>query len=377
MTSPAIRVLVPLAPDGSEPLFGAHVHELSGASMGTTWQVRWAGRPDAPTAAVRAAIEQELHTVVAQMSTWREDSDISRCNRAAPGSWHTLPEAMAEVLSAALQMAEWSAGAFNPAAGALVDLWGFGPAPRWSDPGFLPPGDDAVAQVLPHADWRRLRWQPHARRLLQPGGLRLDFSAIAKGHAVDRIALRLRGMGIAHALVEVGGELRGQGLRPDGQPWWVELEQPPAAPAAPAAPTAPTGTLTTLRAAPSSPSARAAESAGSTAAAAPTRTRLALHGLSVATSGDYRRFYAAGSRRLPHTIDPRSGRPIAHGLASVSVVHPSCMWADAWSTALTVLGADAGAVLAQQHGIAALFIQRRPDGSLHELLTPALQALAA
>ncbi|MFZ5522369.1 MAG: FAD:protein FMN transferase [Pseudomonadota bacterium] len=338
-----IRVLVPLEPDGSEPLFGARIHQLAGPTMGTSWQVRWAGPPDAEVAAVRAAIEQELHTVVAQMSTWRDDSHISHYNRAAPGSWHTLPAAMAEVLNAALQMAEWSAGAFNPAAGALVDLWGFGSAPRYTDPGFVPPDGQAVARVLPEADWRRLRWQPAERRLLQPGGLRLDFSAIAKGHAVDRIALRLHGMGIAHALVEVGGELRGQGLRPDGQPWWVELERPPAAAAHAGLPL----------------------------------TRIALHGLSVATSGDYRRFMAHGSRPLPHTIDPRGGQPIAHGLASVSVVHPSCMWADAWSTALTVLGPVPGAALARQHGIPALFIQRRPDGSLHETLTPALEALAA
>lgn len=337
-----IRVLVPLHIDGSEPRFGARLHALSGPSMGTSWQVRWAGPADADTAAVRAAVEQELDLVVAQMSTWREDSDISRYNRAAPGSWHTLPAAMGQVLDAALYIARTSGGAFNPAAGALVDLWGFGPGPLYTDAGFLPPGQEAVAERLPHADWQRLQWEPAGRRLLQPGGLRLDFSAIAKGHAVDRIALRLRGMGVAHALVEVGGELRGHGVRPDGQPWWVELERPPAAAHEPALPL----------------------------------TRVALHGLSVATSGDYRRCFDHHGQRRPHTIDPRTGWPIAHGLASVSVLHESCMWADAWSTALTVLGPQQGPALAREHGIAALFLHRADDGRLQEQLTPALQALA-
>lgn len=337
-----IRVLVPLHIDGSEPRLGARLHELSGPTMGTSWQVRWAGAADADTATVRAAIGQELDLVIAQMSTWREDSDISRYNRAAPGSWHTLPAAMAAVLEAGLRMADLSGGAFNPAAGALVDLWGFGPGPRYTDTGFRPPGGEAVAEVLPHADWMRLQWEPAARRLRQPGGLRLDFSAIAKGHAVDRIALRLRDMGIDHALVEVGGELRGHGVRPDGQPWWVELERPPTAADEPA----------------------------------PPLTRVALHGLSVATSGDYRRCFDHQGRRRPHTIDPRTGWPIAHGLASVSVLHACCMWADAWSTALTVLGPQQGLALAREHGIAALFLQRGDDGRLQETLTPALQALA-
>jgi thiamine biosynthesis lipoprotein len=347
-----IRTLVPLAFDGSEPALGSRVQVLGGASMGTTWSVRWAGPADAALPPVRAAIEQELDDVIAQMSTWREDSTVSHYNRAEAGSWHTLPPSMAEVLDAGLQMARLSGGAFNPAAGALVEAWGFGPSPRYTDPGFVPPSGAALGAAHARSDWRRLDWQAAERRLLQPGGLRLDFSAIAKGHAVDRVALRLRALGLEHVLVEVGGELRGHGLRPDVQPWWVELEQPPHG-------------------------ADAAASSAQDVPSPPPVTRIALHGLSVATSGDYRRFFAHGSQHLPHTIDPRSGWPIAHGLASVSVVHASCMWADAWSTALTVLGLEAGVALAREHGIAALFLQRGADGRLHETLTPALEALAA
>lgn len=359
----AVRVLLPQHLDETlVPTLGARPRGLEGASMGTTWRVLWladgataadpAGEPDA---AVRAAVQAELDMVIAQMSHWWADSDLGRFNRAAPGTAFRLPGAFAEVLRAGLWLADVSDGAFNPAAGALVNLWGFGPSsdlqdlpgvhPRYDEPGFRMPTEGAACAALPLCDWRALRFDGQDG-IVQPGGLQLDFSAIAKGHAVDRIALRLRAMGLDHVLVEVGGELRGAGYGLGGQPWWVELEAPTAAlhPALP-------------------------------------RTRLALHGLSVATSGDYRRCYTHDGVRLPHTIDPRNGRPIAHGLASVSVVHEECLWADAWSTALTVLGLEPGLALARAQGIAALFVQREraPDGEgevLREVLTPALQALA-
>jgi len=337
------RVLVPEHLDAAAvPALGARVHALHGETMGTTWSVRWAGRDGAPPGVVRAAIEAELDRVVAQMSTWLPTSDLARFNRAAPGSRHRLPEAFAQVLQAALWLAEASAGTFNPAAGALVNRWGFGPAPRHTDPGFTPPDEIERCAALRTQDWRRLAFDAATREATQPGGLLLDLSAIAKGHAVDRVARALAGLGIAHALVEVGGELRGQGLRPDGMPWWVELECPPVAPGH----------------------------------APPPPTRVALHGLSVATSGDYRRAYVHQGRHLPHSIDPRSGRPVAHGLASVSVLHAEALWADAWSTALTVAGRDAGLALAEAHGIAALFVQREADGGLTETLSPALVRLA-
>jgi thiamine biosynthesis lipoprotein len=338
------RVLVPLHLDDASPVLGAHAQRLDGITMGTTWQVRWAAAPGSVAIGrVRDAVQAELDTVVEQMSTWLPGSNVDRFNRARAGTVHAVPEAMSHVLQAALWMAEASGGAFNPAAGALVNLWGFGPFPRYTDPGFSPPSHCSVQAAMQHLDWRALGWDANRRTMEQPGGVWLDFSAIAKGHAVDRVALRLLSLGMAHAMVEVGGELRGHGLRPDGQPWWIDLELPPAAPG-----------VASMR-----------------------PTRLALHGLSVATSGDYRRAYAHDKTTLAHTIDPRSGRPVSHGLASVSVVHAECMWADAWSTALTVLGREQGMALAGAHGIAALFVQREPDGRLTETLTPAMEELAA
>lgn len=328
------RVLVPQRIDAAPRPAGV-VHVLGGETMGTTWSVRLVGPQGAPPARWHPAIQRELDLVVRQMSTWRPDSDVSRFNDAPAGSRHLLPAALREVLECALHVAEASDGAFDPAAGALVDLWGFGPGARYDAADFLPPGTEAVSRALSQGGVRRLACCGDA--WIQPGGLRLDFSAIAKGHAVDRVAAALLAEGVASCLVEIGGELRGHGVKPDGQPWWVALQPP-----------------------------------GEVARA----TRVALHGLSVATSGDYLRFFvdASGTRRA-HTIDPRTGAPVAHGVASVSVLHTECMWADAWSTALLVLGPQAGLSLARLYGLAALFVVRTPGG-LVEIESPALQAMA-
>jgi thiamine biosynthesis lipoprotein len=139
----------------------------------------------------------------------------------------------------------------------------------------------------------------------------------------------------------LGGEQRGRGAKPDGTPWWVDLERP-------------------------------AESPGEGSGAGD--LIVALHGLSVATSGDYRRFFEDGGRRYSHTIDPRAGCPVEHGLASVAVLHPECMIADALATALTVLGAAAGLAYARRRGLAALFIERGPRG-IEERMTPSFAAM--
>ena len=318
--SPLPRVLVPAAIGPTPPALGGRVHEFTGETMGTTWRVLLVAAPALRREPVRLSIQSALDEVVAQMSTWEPDSDLARFNRAAAGSWHGLPEHFHAVLACAREVAECSGCAFDPTAGALVDAWGFGPAPRQGVPHAA-----LLSDACRNAGWRRLDIDPARRALRQPGGLTLDLSAIAKGFGVDLVARRLHALGIVHHLVDVGGELRGTGVKPDGQPWWVRLEQPDG------------------------------DDSGE-------RTLLALHGLSVATSGDYRRWFEHEGMRYSHTIDPRDGRPIRHGLAAVTVIHPECMRADAWSTALTVLGPDAGLALADRLGLAARLIVRDGDG---------------
>ncbi|MBS7811117.1 FAD:protein FMN transferase [Roseococcus pinisoli] len=303
---------------------------LGGATMGTTWSVRYAGQ--AEPASLRPGIEARLERVIAQMSGWQAHSDLCRFNAAPAGSRHRLPAEFATVLACALEMAELSGGAFDPSMAPLVDLWGFGPVPAAKP---IPEADE-VAAALADVGWRRLRLEEGC--LDQQGVTRLDFSGIAKGYAVDLVAEYLASIGLVSFLVEIGGELRGQGMKPDGSPWWVALEAVPGA----------------------------------------VRTEedflLALHGLSVATSGDYRRFFEQDGHRYGHTLDPRTGWPVANSLASVTVLHPSCMRADAWATALFVLGPQAGLELATRHGIGALLVSRE-EGRLVEHMSPAFASM--
>ena len=293
--------------------------------MGTTWSVKLAVPGGWSNGNVRRGIVAELDCVIAQMSTWEADSSISRFNRAAPGTWQSLEAEFYTVVEAALACAARSGGAYDPTVGAAVDLWGFGPAPRR---GTIPdPG--AIAATREHIGWSRLTLDVEHQRLLQPGGVRLDLSSIAKGFGVDQVARYLRRAGFGNFLVEVGGELCGEGVKPDGTPWFVELEHPPQD---------------------DGNSARGAEAL------------IALHGLSIATSGDYRRTSVWDGRIYSHTIDPRTAAPVDHALAAVTVVAESCMTADALATALMVLGPGPAQALAERDSIAARFIVREASG---------------
>ena len=317
---------------------GHAVWSLDGQTMGTTWSVQLVAPPAADREVLAAAIQQELDAVVAVFSPWDPTSEISRFNAAPPGVW-ALSSPLWSLLDAAMDLADDTNGAVDPTLGALVDLWGFGPpGPR---PVGTIPTDDEIAAALTVSGWQKLRLNREARGAMQTGGMKLDFSGIAKGHAVDRVSERLTALGAASHLVEVGGELRGEGVKPDAQPWWVEIEQPPFM-----------------------------DAIGGKAPP----TVVALCGLAVATSGDYRRYYVAEGRLLSHTLDGAAGRPIDNGLASVTVLHASAMKADAYATALTVLGPDEGPAFAEAMQLAAHFLLRSEQGPI-ERMSPAWIAM--
>jgi thiamine biosynthesis lipoprotein len=290
--------------------------------MGTGWSLRAVS----PPAGVADGVQAALDRVVAQMSQWEPESDLSRFNRAPPGQWRMLPPEFVTVLKAGLDVAAASGGAFDPAMGALSDIWGFGAAPA----PLAAPDDTAIAEAL--AGKGPIELDAAGLRARRMGRARLDFSGIAKGFGVDKAAEWLLARGLRHFLLEVGGELRGEGLKPDGQPWWVDIEAPPGVILAP--------------------------------------LRAALHRLAIATSGDYRRWLDVGGRRYGHTLDPRSGRPAENRVRSVTVLHPRCMLADAWATALAVLGPDEGLALAERHGLAVRMVV---GGAEH--LSPALREM--
>lgn len=329
------QVLVPLAIDPAAPPAGSVLFEAAGSTMGTSWSAQLLVPPGGRSK-LQQQLQLELDGIVGEMSHWEPASTLGRYNRAPGGSWHALPPRFVDVLDYALQAAADSGGAYDPFAGALVNLWGFGPERRYNQPGFYAPAPDAVRAVLAQRASLRPAFDRAGARLLQPGGALLDFSSVAKGYAVDRLAWCLERQGVRHYLVEIGGELRGAGVKPDGQPWWVTLEGVPGA---------------------DSPA-----------------TVAALHGLAIATAGDYRRYFDHGPVRASHTLDPRSGYPVANGVASCTVLHPSCMAADALSTTITVLGPGAGLAFAEKRGLAARLLLRRAGG-LEELTSTAYRAL--
>jgi len=329
------QVLVPLAIDPAPTPGGSVPHHASGTTMGTSWSAQLM-LPPGVRSPLGQQLQAELDAINAEMSHWDAESILGRYNRAPTATWHALPARFVDVLDYALEVAAASGGAYDPFAGALVNLWGFGPERRFNQAGFYAPPPDAVQAVLARRAALLPAFDRAGARLLQPGGALLDFSSVAKGYAVDRLAHCLERHGVHHYLVEIGGELRGAGMKPDGQPWWVTLEGVPGLEGTP--------------------------------------TVAALHGLAVATSGDYRRYFDHGAQRASHTLDPRTGYPIANDIASCTVLHASCMAADALSTAITVLGPAAGLAFAEERNLAVRLLLRRPRG-LEQRTSRAWQAM--
>jgi thiamine biosynthesis lipoprotein len=329
-------VIVPLAVDTALPPGGSTLCTASGRAMGTGWSARLMLPPGANGAALERALQGELDEIVAQMSHWSQDSLLSRYNDAPAGSWHALPAQFYDVVAYALDVAADSGGAYDPAAGELVQLWGFGPSARYDQPGFTAPDTLTIDALLARRAACRPVLDRAKRCLLQPGGATLDLSSVAKGYAVDRMAACLEARSVRHFVVEAGGELRGAGVKINGEPWWVEIEGVP-------------------------------DSASD-------QPIVALHNLAIATSGDYRQYFQHGARRAAHTLDPRSGRPVANDVASVTVLASTCMAADALSTALTVMGAQEGLAFADTRSIAARF-QVRSGAGLVEHVSGAWAAL--
>jgi thiamine biosynthesis lipoprotein len=302
---------------------GHPVMSLRGETMGTTYSVQIVPPGDGPnTGRLSAQIDAVLEQVNARMSTYRPNSELSRFNATSSTDWFPVSAELAHVVRVARLVSEESAGAFDITVGPLVNLWGFGPGPARE----TPPTDAAIAEARARVGWQQLavRDEPPALRKQRPD-LYVDLSAIAKGYAVDRLAALIEGAGIQDYLVEVGGELRGRGRNGRGKPWQIAIERPEV------------DERTVFRI-------------------------VTLQDSGMATSGDYRNFFEVDGKRYSHTIDPAAGRPVTHQLASVTVLDDSAMFADAWATALLVLGPERGIAVANQLELAALFIEHEGEG---------------
>jgi thiamine biosynthesis lipoprotein len=307
--------------------------------MGTTWSVRLIPPPALDRMAFQSAIEEELARIISLFSHWDPRSELSRLNAAPPGFW-AVSEPFWDLLNKAMDLADDTNGAVDPALGALVDLWGFGPPGPRPLNGFgtgpTVPFEEEVEAARALSGWGVVRFNREARAVQQLGGVKLDLSGIAKGHAVDCVSERLTRMGATHHLVEIGGELRGAGVKPDAMPWWAELQQAPGAPGPPAV--------------------------------------AALFDMACATSGDWVRSFEAYGQTYSHTLDGRTGRPVENGVASVTVLAEAAMYADAMATALTVMGPEEGPAWAADMNIAAAFVVRT-EGGMIETVTPAFSAM--
>ena len=294
-------------------------HALNGSTMGTRWSALFFTPDDFDAPPLQAALQAAVAEVDDQMSSWKPDSDLMRINRAPLGEWIAAPAQLLAVLRLGLAIGQASGGAFDVGMGDAVTAWGFGPDAASGE-------RIRIALQAP----RRPSWEAveiGEAALRKHEAITLDLNGIAKGHGVDRLAETMLQFGINAFLVGIDGEMRAAGLRPDGEPWTIAVEQPD----------------TTRRAA---------------------QAVLALEDAAVATSGDYRHWVEVGGRHLSHTMDPKRGAPLAASPASVTVVARSCAEADAWATALMVLGADRGAALATERGIDALFLTREAGGAI-------------
>ncbi|MBC6428349.1 MAG: FAD:protein FMN transferase [Cellvibrionales bacterium] len=299
---------------------GLRQYDLHGASMGTSWRVTVLTEPGTAEPLQAAQVQAILDRIEQRMSNWRADSEISRFNR-HPAGCMAVSVPTREVVRASLDLSERSGGYFDPTLSALIDLWGFGvdAAPP------APPAEPLLQRLRAQSGYRNIALRGE-RLCKAQGPVALNLSAIAKGYAVDRVAAALRQLGYRRFLVEVGGELYGQGRNGRGEPWQIGIEQPQARLGR--------NLLATVR----------------------------LDGRGVATSGDYRNYYELDGKRYSHLIDPLSGRPVRHQAAAVTVLHASTMLADGWATALLVAGPEKGRELAQRENLAALMAVRDGDG---------------
>ena len=286
--------------------------------MGTTWKLRYQVPPDITSGVIHKTVVDAFALIIRQMSHWDPTSELCRFNQAPAGTWLSVSAEFGQVLQRALVIARDSHGCCVPTLGKIVDLHGFGPIEA-SD---CRPTDQELAQAKQHADWSRLRFDTTTGRAFQPGCCQLDLSSIAKGYAVDLAARDLLELGLRDFVLELGGELRGHGCKPDGLPWFITIDTPPDLP----------------------------------------ETTVALCGISLATSGDSLRRRNVGESEISHLIDPHTGESTIGSVLSVSVISTDCIDADAWATALYVAGPQRGPELAESQKLTAIFTFRSTAG---------------
>ncbi|MCP4001086.1 MAG: FAD:protein FMN transferase [Gammaproteobacteria bacterium] len=307
--------------------------------MGTSFTVHAASCPFINCGSLTTQIDNRLTNLTQQLSHYEADSELSAFNKHPGTDWFPVSDDLFTVVEYALDLSNRSNGAFDVTVAPAVNAWGFGPAASDQIPNetriaraIQLTGFEKISTRAPHPHGTQGDYSPALRK--NNPGVTLDLSAIAKGYAVDQLALLLESNGINNYLVEIGGEIRTAGIHPKGHPWRIGIEPPDAGLSI---------------------------------------SYIITPGIeAIATSGDYRNYYMVNGERIAHTIDPRTGRPVNHNLASVSVVLPTAGQADAIATLMMVLGPEAGLELAETQNIPALFFVREPN-KMHAFYSTAMQ----
>lgn len=291
----------------------------SGPIMGTQYRLTLACKSDQSEEALHQGALQAMQAVNQSMSTYLPDSELSLFNQQQVTDWQSASNDLLDVVAVAKTVAEQTDGALDVTVAPLVQLWGFGPAKQQALTPKVP--DVAALQaVASRIGYQKIELDLNAKQWRkQQAQLSVDLSAVAKGYAVDKVASGLQGLGCDDFLIDIGGELSAKGLNTKQKPWRLAIEKPQADSAV--------------------------------------QQLLEISDMSIASSGDYRNFYWHEGKRVSHTIDPRSLRPIGHTLASVTVLHNSAAMADAYATAFMVMG-DSAVAKAEQLNLPVYFIFR-------------------
>ena len=320
----AVFVLVGCSDSAKEQLVG-----FDGSTMGTSYSLRWVAKNDRQVAEIQQAVEERLALINQQMSTYIPESEISRFNALRSGEMPVSAE-LANLIQRSQSLSQQTGGAFDITVGPLVNLWGFGPEGRIVSA----PSSERIESLGTRVGYQKLGVSQNPPLLTKATNLQVDLSAIAKGYAVDQLASLLVAKGINNYLVEIGGEIKLSGNKPNGESWRIAIEAP----------------LTTDRAA---------------------QNVLPISNIAMATSGDYRNYFEENGVRYSHTINPLTGAPIKHALVSVTVLHISCADADALATALMVMGDKKGVEFAKRHDLAAYFLIKAQEGAEFESVATA------
>jgi thiamine biosynthesis lipoprotein len=290
--------------------------------MGTRYSVTLASRAD--VAELQQKVDARLQEINALMSTYDEKSELSRFNQYQGKDWFAVSADTAYVVQFALEVSASTDGAFDPTVGPAVNLWGFGPDGRRTEP----PSQAEVAAARERIGYRNLevRDNPPALRKKRVD-LYLDLSAVAKGYAVDEVAKLLARADCRDNLVVIGGEIRASGKKPDGSRWRIGIEEP--------------------------------DSNGQAL-----ERKVQIVDKAIGTSGDWQNSFNKNGRRYSHVIDPQTASPVSHQVAGVTVIADHAIETDAWATALLVMGDERGMAWCEQNKVAAIFFVRRHDGQV-------------